>query len=29
MGVYDKKDLGQQSRFVGNLFELPFEVEKK
>jgi len=28
MGVYDKKDLSQQSRFVDNIFELPFVVEK-
>ena len=28
MGVYDKKALGQQSRFVDNIFKLPFEVEK-
>ena len=29
MGVYDKNDLGQQSRFVGKIFELPFESGKQ
>lgn len=28
MGVYDKKDLGQQVRFVNKLFELPVEMKK-
>jgi len=28
MGVYDKKDLKQQERFVDNLFELPVEIDK-
>ena len=28
MGVYDKKDLGQQSRFVDKLMELPVEMNK-
>jgi len=27
MGIYDKKDLSQQSRFVNNLFELQVELE--
>lgn len=28
MGVYDKKDLSQQSRFVDKIFELPVEIDK-
>jgi len=28
MGIYDKKDLGQQERFVNKLFELPVEMDK-
>lgn len=28
MGVYDKDDLSQQSRFVDGLFQLPFEDKK-
>jgi len=28
MGVYDKKDLSQQVRFVDKLLELPVEMDK-
>lgn len=28
MGVYDKKDLSQQSRFVDKIFELPVRIDK-
>jgi len=28
MGVYDKKDLNQQTRFVDKIFELPVEMNK-
>ena len=28
MGIYDKKDLSQQVRFVDKIFEVPVEMDK-